>query len=432
MENLFPQKVWWTPEYLDYSTIPEKIINSVSINKLKEFTIVPYFIEWYRSSGSNRVSPLFSQEISDLNPTNLTIPGMVTRNPFFDHAQIKYLEAFKNNIPAGRIMVFIDYIYNKTYKDNIGIFGCFESIDDSEVANRLFEEAIKYFKNNSCNYIIGPAKFNASGEIGLLIDGFENKPYFLEPYNAPYYQQFFESYGFKKENDWFSINTDNLFSKDYMDKFERILGIINGNRRAAYLNGFDIRTADFTKISSEITIIRNLYNKIWNEGNHPQQLEMTEPEFAILASGIRSIALQELIFIVEKDNVPIGVSVNIPDINEVIEEYDNDHYKGLPSKRFIAFKDLKRDIKIFSNIQKSLKNKKFSRMRFYILGILKEYRKSGLDSRLYYLIREKANEIGITNGSGSQLADINSDIINPLTNLGRIALKWRVYKLDIK
>ncbi|GAG53831.1 unnamed protein product [marine sediment metagenome] len=70
-------------------------------------------------------------------------------------------------------------------------------------------------------------------------------------------------------------------------------------------------------------------------------------------------------------------------------------------------------------------------MRFFILGVEEKHRKSGIDSKLYQSIKEKALEIGITRGSASQLADINMDIINPIFKLGKIAMTWRVYGLKI-
>ena len=305
-------------------------------------------------------------------------------------------------------------------KVEIKEIGCYHA----EVAFALFDSAVKYFKKYKCSYVMGPARFNASGEIGLLIEGFENKPYFLEPYNAPYYQDFFECFGFIKENDWYSVNTDNFLSNTFMKKFERIQDLINNSRRNNILNGVSIRTADFSKLDREISIIRQLYNKIWNEGNHPQQVELADDEFRILALGIKAISLEELIFIAEKDGAPVGVSVNIPDINEIIDSYDKKNKGYFPSKNFFNLKDFKRDIHIFNEIQHNLKIKKFKRIRFFILGILKEQRKTGLDSKLYYLIRKTAGKLNITNGSASQLADINMDIINPINKLGKKAMTW--------
>lgn len=39
----------------------------IALNNIKEFVIVPYFIDWYKSKESNKIFPIFMQEISDLN-----------------------------------------------------------------------------------------------------------------------------------------------------------------------------------------------------------------------------------------------------------------------------------------------------------------------------------------------------------------------------
>jgi hypothetical protein len=413
------------------------VSNSVSMNKLKEFTIIPYFIDWYGSESSKKVFPIFFQEISDLNPTSFQIPGVLTRNPFFDHTRIKYFAAYKNNIPAGRIAAFIDLNFNTQHNSNTGWFGLFESVEDSNVANLLIETAIGYLKENKCNKAVGPAKFNASGEIGCLIEGFDKKPYFLEPYNAPYYGGFFENYGFAKENDWYAMGTDVALGTAYMERIQRVLGKTNGTKREFGNNsGFKLRNADFSKLKTEIQIIRDLYNEIWNKGNHPQQTVLTEKEFDILAKGIKAVAIEDLLFIYEKENKPIGVSISLPDINEVIYEYDRNtgaggNKKYIPSRNFFALKDLNRDLKIFNIINRRLKEKKFDGLRILILGIKEEYRKTGIDSQLYFETFKRATELGFKTGSGSQLADINFDILNPLFKIGKLSMTWRVYTLDI-
>ena len=404
--------------------------NTISLNSIKEFVTVSYYIDWYMSKESNKVFPIFLQEISDLNPTNMQIPGILTKNPFFEHAQIKFFLAYYNNKPAGRIMSFIDYNYNETHGEKIGWLGLFEAIENSDIAQKILEAGIKYLKENSCTKITGPAKFNANGEIGLLVEGFDKNPYFMEPYNAPYYAQYFEKYGFKKENDWFSMNTDYLLSNGYMARIESLMEKMNGSLRNDRWNEFNIRNINFKNLKSEIKIIKDLYNPIWGKGNHPQFTEMTKAEFDTLALGIKTIALEELIFVVEKDGFPVGISVAVPNINEIIMEHDSIKF-NMPSKRLLSLKDLKRDLDIFNTIKKRLKSKKFSGMRVLILGVDEKYRKTGIDSKLYYKTTQAAKALGIKHGSGSQLADKNFDILNPLFKIGKVAMTWRVYELKI-
>ena len=405
-------------------------INTLSLNRIKEFTTVPYYIEWYRSRESRKVFPLFLQELSDLNPTSRTVPGLINRNPYFDHAQIKYLIACRGSKPAGRIAAFIDYNYAEEGRGKTGWFGLFECEEDGNTAKRLIDSSVGYLKQNGCSKIIGPAKFNAGGEIGLLVDGFANMPFFMEPYNAPYYKGFFEDYGFKKENDWYSVNVDKIISQKYMDKVDRLFEHLLNHRRGGKIEGYKIRNVDFRHTKKEIETIRELYNPIWNEGNHPQQVRMTDEEFEVLALGIREIAMEELIYIVEKDGKPVGISVNLPDINEVIADMDSSP-DYIPSPRFYSPRDIFRDLRIFLAVKKRLKQKRFTRLRFFILGVEEKHRKSGIDSRLFWNIKNTALELGFKKGSASQLADINMDIINPVFKVGAIAMTWRVYGLEI-
>ncbi len=409
--------------------IPEKQ-NSLTLSAIKKFATVPYYIDWYKSSSSNKVFPILLQEISDLNATGKSIPFLISKNPFFEHAQIKFFISFKNGVPNGRIASFIDYNYNEAHGAKIGWLGLFESIEDKETAFQLFESAIKYLKENGCTEVLGPAKFNANGEVGLLVEGFDKKPYFMEPYNAPYYQDYFNDYGFVKENDWYSMNTDDTLSNGYMNKIDKMMQRINGTKRHESLNGFNIRNISFKDLDKEIAIIKDLYNPIWQKGRHPQFVQMTDTEFSVLALGIKQISLEELILLVEKDQKAVGVSVSFANINEAIEEYDKN--KGfMPSNKVLGFRDLKRDLGIFSTFKNKLKNKKFKSMRVLILGVMEEYRKTGIDSKLYYITAKTAKSLGFRHASGSQLADINFDILNPLFKMGKIAMTWRVFNLKI-
>lgn len=90
-----------------------------------------------------------------------------------------------------------------------------------------------------------------------------------------------------------------------------------------------------------------------------------------------------------------------------------------------------RDIKIFNLVRKRLKTKGYTRFRSLILGIKKEYRRAGIESKVYSKINTDAVNLGFRYASGSQLADINLDIVNPISKLGRVAFTWRVYCLDI-
>ncbi len=412
--------------------------SSVTLNNLKEFVCIPYFIKWYFSSESEKIFPIFLQEISDLNPNKTGLSFLVPRNPFFNHTRIKFFGFYIDNKSVGRVMAFNDFNYSKTHGVETGWIGHFECIEDENIAELILQTAADYLKELGVKHVTGPAKFNANGEVGLLIDGFDKKPYFMEPYNAPYYEDHFEKFGFKKENDWFSMNTDETLSNGYLNRIENMMDRIterfSRQGKGDRIDDFRFRNIDFGRLEEEIITIKNLYNPIWGAGNHPQFTAMTDDEFDVMCQGIRTISIEDLIFIVEKSGVPIGVSVSLPNINEIIEEYDcNRRFDSsyMPSGKFLSPKDLKRDMQIFNIIKNRLRTKKFSSMRILILGVNEKFRKNGIDSQLYYKTAQAAKSIGIRHGSGSQLADINFDILNPLFKIGKKSMTWRVYGLDI-
>ena len=410
---------------------PNTLECDISLNFLKEFASVPFYIPWYKSKESKKVFPIMLQEMGDLDPIKRNWPAnsLIGHNPFFEHTKIKYFVAKEDNKPVGRIAVFIDYNYDKYNNVKTGWIGMFESIEKNEVGISLINEATSYLMDNKYLKVIGPAKFNANGEVGLLIDGFDKGPYFMEPYNPPYYQEFFEDFGFEKVNDWYSVVASSESFKEYKNRVERFNEKLKNNKRGKELEKINFRNVEFDNMDEEIKKIRKVYNDEWGHGHHPQFAPMTEKEFDKLAVGIKDIALEDLVFMAEKNDEVIGVAVSIPNINEVIAEYDSKLKGYKPSKKIIGFKDIKRDLSIYFRIKRRLKKKDFKTARILILGVKDEYRKKGIDGMLYYKTANALLDMGVKEGSGSELADINMNIVNPLTKMGNIAMTWRVYEL---
>ena len=162
--------------------------DTTSLSLLKEFATVPFFIPWYHSQESRKVFPIIMNEISDINPSHKAFSKIIDRNPFFDHTEISYFVAESEGKPVGRVAAFIDHKYNAEHGENTGWVGMFDCVEDKRLSEDLLSAAVCCLERKGCDKVIGPAKFNANGEVGLLIDGFEHSPYFMEPYNAPYYQ----------------------------------------------------------------------------------------------------------------------------------------------------------------------------------------------------------------------------------------------------
>ena len=100
-------------------------------------------------------------------------------------------------ISTGRIAAFIDKNLAYTYDQPTGGIGFFECINDKESAFLLFDTAREWLKERGMEAMDGPINFGETDKYwGLLVNGFTH-PSFEVPYNPPYYQDLFESYGFQ-------------------------------------------------------------------------------------------------------------------------------------------------------------------------------------------------------------------------------------------
>lgn len=138
------------------------------------------------------VPPLYSDEKALFKPFSV----------YSDQAESVFYLAYKDDKVVGRIHVILQKASNLKWKQERVRFTRFDSIDDQEVANALFDRATEWAKEKGMKEIVGPLGFSDLEREGLLIEGFDQLSTFEEQYNFPYYQKLIENYGFKKEVDW--------------------------------------------------------------------------------------------------------------------------------------------------------------------------------------------------------------------------------------
>ena len=405
----------------------------LSFHKLQEFVHVMWQIPAYHREDSQKVFPVYATEMSDINPDchgwKAFFPGS---NPFFRH--VSYLQYFlvkEEGKILGRIACYIDQTYKeRNVNGTIGWIGLFECHENEKAAMLLIDTAIETLQQQGVVKIIGPAKYNANGEVGVTIDGFQYRPMFMEPYHPSYYQQYFEKRG-QKENDWYAFGV----REEEMLLFEKRMNLIhkNGKNIETLLeeDGIKLRHLRMDHIKEDTDKIKAVYNQAWDTKEHPQFEKMTNLEFDALVNALKLIVIDELVLIIEDFSKPgqpiVGMSVPIPDIHESIAELDALHGTIVPNYSWLSLgKMLIRDMKILGLTKSKIKNRQFKTARVMILGTL--VKKMGLDALLYLKSYEKAKEWGILQGSGSQVADSNLEMKNPLMKFGRITLTWRVYR----
>ena len=125
-----------------------------------------------------------------------------TKNIYNDQSESIFYLALKDGKVVGRIQGILQKASNEKRHEKRIRFTRFDSIDDQEVADKLFEAVENWGRSLGMDTICGPLGYSDLDREGLLIEGFDHLSTFVEQYNYDYYQRLIENTGFKKEVDW--------------------------------------------------------------------------------------------------------------------------------------------------------------------------------------------------------------------------------------
>lgn len=325
-------------------------------------------------------------------------------HPFYKHAEMEMFLAYRDNEIVGRIAAIKNDLHNQVHNDKVGFFGFFESINDQEVANALFEAAENWLKSKGLTHMRGPANPSSNDEYGMLIEGFNDSPRFLMTYNPPYYLQLCENYGLKKIKDLYAYKL--VYEK--ITQVKKIYEVQDVVRRRYNLKLTSLNMKDF---DNELKKVKYVYNKAWapNWGFVP----MTDEEINAMAKDLKMIVDPDLVLFGEINGEVVGFSLTMPDYNQI--------FKKLNGRLFpFGF------IKLFTE------RKNIKWIRILTLGIIPEYQKKGIDAVFYYEIIERAYKKGIKLGEASWVLEDNKMMNrSALMMNGELYKKYRIYEKEI-
>ena len=356
--------------------------------------------EWnfYRDS-KYWVPPLIMDRVKTLD---------TRKNPFFKHSIMQLFFAEQGNKVVGRIAVIINDNHNKTHNDRVGFFGFFESINDQEVANKLFDVAAQWIADRGMDTLRGPLNPSMNDVPGMLTKGFDSLPQIMMPYNQEYHIKLYENYGFEKAMDLYAYH---LSQEKYLtDKLSRIQKIVRKRYDVTLRN---INLKDKIQFKKDIQTIKDIYNSAWqpNWGF----VKWTDEEFDYLADDLKQMADPKYAIIVESKGKPAGFVFAMPNLNQII------HYNR--SGRLLPF--------LWHYFTK---RKRMDWLRILAMGITPEFQQKGIDSVLYYEIGTRGVSNGLVNGEGSWILESNTMInrtMDQVLNAERYK-EYRIWDKEIK
>lgn len=322
------------------------------------------------------------------------------KNPFFRHAQMQLFVAERDGAPVGRIAAIANENHNREHQDKVGFFGFFECVDDQAAADALFEAAGGWLRRRGMDAMRGPLNPSVNDEIGLLVEGFGRPPVILMTYNPTYYPALVEGFGFRKAKDVYA----------YLLRNEQVLTpkLLRGQNLVRQRYNITVRELDFRNLAAETEILKDLYNRSWER--NWGAVAMTDDEFEFMAKDLAQAVgrFRDLVFVAERDGEPIGFTLCLPDLNQVLIR--NRTGRLLPALWHL-----------FTGMRR------IDLVRIAVLGVLPEHRNKGVDAVMYYETVTRAAKHGIFLGEASWVLEDNE----PMNRGAKLmnAERYKTYRL---
>ena len=303
----------------------------------------------------------------------------------------------------GRIAAFVNSKYkNKADDIPVGGMGFFECLNNPEAANLLLDTAKQWLREQGMQAMDGPINFGERDKWwGLVTRGFQ-PPLYCMNYNPPYYQTLLEQYGFKVfyNQVCFGMQPKSTLSPKIWQRHAEFAANPDFSSDFAKKNNLKKYAADFAHV----------YNAAW--AGHGGQKEITAEQVLLMFNKMKPVMDEKIIWFIYEKNTPIGIFVNLPDINQWFK-----HLGG----QFGFFQKLK-----FLYLKATLPNKKFVGLVF---GIVPKWQGKGADA---YLIGEASKRYIQTSKSPyidfemQWIGDFNPKMLNVAGNLGNVAESRRL------
>jgi len=329
------------------------------------------------------------------------------KHPYYEHSTADFFVAEKEGKVVGRIAALINKPFNNYHKTTDAEFYLFESIEDQEVANVLFEKVTQWAKERGMNKLVGPKGFGPLDGYGIQIEGFEHRQMMnMMNYNYPYYRNLVENLGFTKVVDFVS-------SYVVPNKFILPEKVQKASEIAKKRGTFKVMSfKNKAHLKQWAPKIGEAYNKAFVNNWEYYPLSKREVDFVV--KNVITIVHPHLLKVILKEGEIVGFTFPFPDVSKAMQKN-----KG--------------NLGLFDLVRLLREIKSTDWISFNGVGILPEYQGLGGNAIIYSeLQKSMSNSSQFKHSELTQVAETAEQMRKDLENLGvRFYKNHRVYQKDI-
>lgn len=263
----------------------------------KAFHQVPYLLY----AGDTNWIPHLRQDVAKVFDKE-------ANKAFRDGECIRWILEDNSGRTIGRVAAFYSNKYIKQEKNKVGGVGFFECVDDDKAAKMLLDKAVEWLKGKGMTGVDGPINFGEKDAFwGLLIENFTDMNSYRMNYNPPYYQKFFEQYGFQLyyRQLCYKRSIDEPAQPVFVRKAEKAM-------QDPLLKITNARHMSIDKIAENFL---EVYNGAW--AGHMGFQKMALAQAKVIMKSMKPVMDKDVMLFAFHDSKPVAFYINMPELNEI-------------------------------------------------------------------------------------------------------------------
>lgn len=323
-------------------------------------------------------------------------------NPLLSLGPHALFIALDGDVVKGRVMACIDEELNAARGRGWGYFTLFEAAN-IEAAAALLETCENWLGVRGCRVCRGPVSpDNGDDYRGMLVEGFDSPPVFMDSYNPPEYMDYMDICGYRGDGD------DRLayyyeVPKTVSDKLESVV------RYAQDRWGYRVDKANLKNLESEFADLKVIVDAAMPEW--PDMVPPTMDELRLMAKKILPVADPDFILVARSNaGEPIGFLLGLPDYNQALKHLNGSLFPFGWAK-FLWYK------------------RKIKALRVFVLFVVPSWQKKAVSHAMFLEAIRACHRTGIEWAEGSTIVESNGPMNRDAVGAGGVLYKrYRTYE----